>query len=398
MGGTDSGDTIKTQANIILCMGTRPEIIKLAPLYHALKEAGAKPGVWHMGQHEEMAWPIYSFFGIDPDYRAPLVRRKQSLGHLSSILLDALDDKLNKERVSCMVVQGDTSTAFCAALSAFYRQIPVAHVEAGLRTFNRYDPFPEEKNREMIARLASWHFAPTENAKHHLLSEAIAEDAINVVGNTVVDATIEGVRQIRAGNTIGSDTPEFPKEKYASLRKTHRLVVVTAHRRENWTNGISQIAHAIRKILSQHEDIFVVWPSHLNPLVRDQIQEGLGELPAAISKRLILTQPVNYATMLHLLNDAWLLMSDSGGIQEEAITLGKPVLVLRETTERPEVIEAGGGILTGTDPDVLVKWIKTLTTDKAGYLAMQNCENPYGDGLAAYRIAEMLLENINGKK
>jgi len=375
-------------------MGTRAEIIKMSPLYFALQERGANPVVWHVGQHEELAWPFYEFFGISPALHMPLGRQKQTLGHLSALIMEKLDNTLRTEDASCVVVQGDTSTAFLAALSSFYYKIPIAHVEAGLRTYREYEPFPEEKNRELLSRLAHWHFTPTGQAKNNLLAEGIAEKDIHIVGNTIVDATLWGVKHLEGNDRPYARSLDFPVEQYEQYRQECRLIVVTAHRRENWEQGIREIASGIRTAIDEHNDIFVVWPLHPNPLIKDAVKREMDYLDQEQRKRVLLTTPLQYPVMLHLLKQAWLVLTDSGGIQEEAITLGIPVLVLREATERPEVVSAGGGAVIGTHPDNIVQWISRLTENTDMYSSMRGRPNPFGDGHASDRIAEILIQNL----
>ena len=375
-------------------MGTRAEIIKMAPLYYALKEIDANPVVWHVGQHEELAWPFYEFFRITPELHFPLSRRKPSLGHLSALIMEKLDIALRKTDPACMVVQGDTSSAFIAALSAFYYKLPIAHVEAGLRTFREYEPFPEEKNRELISRLAHIHFTPSEQASNNLKAEGIPDKDIHLVGNTIVDATTWGVKHLKVNAQPFSELRDFPVKQYENLCGSHRLIVVTAHRRENWDSGIEEIATSVRAIIENYDDVFIVWPVHPNPVIKNAILKQVDSMSEQDKNRLLLTQPLTYPVMIHLLRDAWLIMTDSGGIQEEAITLGVPVLVLREATERPEVIAAGGGIVVGTQRVRILQVLEKLTNDTASYDAMRNCPNPYGDGQASEYIAEILVKGL----
>jgi len=375
-------------------MGTRAEIIKMAPLYFALKEAGANPIVWHIGQHEKLAWPFYEFFRISPELHIPLERSEQTLGHLSAKIMDKLDNALKSSEISCMVVQGDTSSAFLAALGAFYYKIPVAHIEAGLRTHKDYEPFPEEKNRELISRLAHWHFAPTQRACDNLITEGIQSDSIYIVGNTIVDATLWGVRHLERGAEIFKHHDEFPQKRYDTFCQSHRLIVVTAHRRESWDSGVAEIAMGIRNAVEQNSDIFIVWPIHPNPLIKDAVYDVMQELTDEQVDRIMLTTPLDYPDMLKVLKDAWLILTDSGGIQEEAITIGAPVLVLRDTTERPEVIEAGGGEVIGTSSENIMRWIKRLTENEQEYASMCHCDNPYGAGDSSKKIAAILCNAI----
>lgn len=375
-------------------MGTRAEIIKMAPLYYSLKEQGANPVVWHVGQHEELAWPFYEFFKINPEVHLTLSRHKQSLGHLSALIMEKLDNTLKSEDIACMVVQGDTSSAFIAALSAYYYKIPIAHVEAGLRTFKEYDPFPEEKNRELISRLARWHFAPSDQAKMNLVNEGVNEENVHVVGNTIVDATIYGVQHLEMNSLPLEKEKDFPVFVYKQLRKTHRLIVVTAHRRENWERGIESIARATRKIVEKHKHVFVVWPVHPNPIIQGVVTEIMESMEEGDKNRVLLTKPLDYPVMLHLLRDSWLIMTDSGGIQEEAITLGVPVLVLRESTERPEVISAGGGKIVGVNTEYIVGSVDNLYVNEPVYQSMRKCNNPFGDGKSSQYISRILMREL----
>lgn len=366
----------------------------MAPLYYALKELGANPVVWHVGQHEELAWPFYEFFKISPELHLPLSRKKPTLGHLSALIMEKLDNALKLSDVSCMVVQGDTSSAFLAALVAFYYKISIAHVEAGLRTFREYEPFPEEKNRELISKLAHWHFAPTAQASKNLEAEGIPGNKIHIVGNTIVDATLWGVKHLEINAQPFSKIRDFPVKQYEDLSETHRLIVVTAHRRENWDRGIKEIASSVRAITEKYSDVFIVWPVHPNPLIKKAILQQIDSMKVQDKDRILLTQPLDYPVMLHLLRDAWLIMTDSGGIQEEAITLGVPVLVLRDTTERPEVIAAGGGAIAGVTKESIFQWVEKLVDNDAIYQSMKNCPNPYGDGQASKHIAKILVKNL----
>lgn len=375
-------------------MGTRAEIIKMAPVYYALNELGANPVVWHIGQHEDLAWPFYDFFRITPELHLPLNRKKATLGHLSALILEKLDNVLKASDVACMVVQGDTSSALIAALSAFYYKIPVAHVEAGLRTFREYEPFPEEKNRELISRLAHWHFAPTEQARKNLEAEGIVANAVHVVGNTIVDATQWGMKHLEVNAQPFTRLKNFPVQEYLENCQSNRLIIVTAHRRESWDKGIEEIAASMKATIEKYDDVFIVWPVHPNPVIKTAILKQIDSMNEQDKKRILLTAPLDYPVMLRLLGDAWLIMTDSGGIQEEAITLGVPVLVLRNTTERPEVISAGGGLLAGVGKKKILQCLEKLNNNKDDYDAMTSCENPFGDGQASTHIAEILVKDL----
>lgn len=376
--------------NILLCMGTRPEIIKMAPIYFELKKTGKHPLLLHTGQHSDMANPMYEFFNIVPDFSLNLKRSSDTLFHLSSLLLEKLGTSISAINPSAVLVHGDTSSALMAALTAFYQKIPVGHVESGLRSHQDYDPFPEEKNREMIGRLAHWHFAPTGQARQNLLNEGIQASHIHLVGNTIVDA-------VRMADTVFSERLEHAEEISTGVLKSlpdqidsNRLILVTAHRRENLGMPLLSIASAVRTLLESEPDILVVWPVHSNPKIHATVHEVFKNLPDSCKERIYLTPPLSYPTTLWLLKNSWLVLTDSGGIQEEAACMHAPVMVLRETTERPELVESGGGMLTGTAQDTIVSKVYKLWTDKQAYARMRSAPNPFGDGRTAERICQIL--------
>lgn len=372
---------------VLLCMGTRPEAIKMAPVVHALREAGLAPLILHSGQHNAVAYEVYRFFGIQPDAHLTLDRERTSLGHLGARLLDGIDQVISRTPVQAVLVHGDTATTLAAAQAAFFNRIPVGHVEAGLRSHDATDPFPEEKNREMVSRLATWHFAPTAIAARNLRDENIAEDTIYRVGNTIVDAATWGVSQI--------DRPELAAPgRLKTWAASGRLVLVTAHRRESWGRPIEGIARSIAELAAAHPDLRFLWPIHPNPAIRESVEIGLRYLPETMRERIHLTSPLTYPRLLWALRESWLVLTDSGGIQEEAAALDRPVLVLRRHTERPEIIEAGGGRLVGTDPEAIQRWVSGLATDPVAYASLRCAENPYGDGRAAERIARVLHREL----
>lgn len=384
---------MKLSNTILLCMGTRPEIIKMAPVYHALRATDLEPLVLHTGQHREMADPMYDFFGMRPALSLELQRQRQTLSHLSALMVDKIGQILEDSPPAAVLVHGDTSSALMAALAAFYQQVPVGHVEAGLRSHCMYDPFPEEKNRELIGRLATWHFAPTVQARANLLREGVAEQAVHIVGNTIVDAVqlagkMDGAKQ-EAIPELQQDLAALP-----GLLPGRRLVLVTSHRRENLNGPLASVAGAVRDLLLESPDLLVVWPVHANPRVQEVVHGALGDLPAEAASRLFLTQPMGYAALMWLLHRAWLVLTDSGGIQEEAAAVHTPILVLRETTERPELIEAGAGRLVGTDRAVVTAAVRELATRPALAAAMREAINPFGDGLAGQRIANLLTNHF----
>lgn len=380
---------------ILLCMGTRPEIIKMAPVYYALKRNGLDPLLLHTGQHEDMADPMYRFFKILPDFSLPLQRTSDSLAHLSAALLDKLSGAFEAVRPRVVLVHGDTSSAAMAALAAFYQHIPVGHVEAGLRSHNRYNPFPEEKNREMIARLADWHFAPTDNARRNLLRENVEDNRIHMVGNTIVDAVRLASTEFMDADGGADELASGQLKGLRDVLEGRRLLFITAHRRENLGRPLLSISRTVKDLLASEQDVVVVWPVHSNPKIRATVDEVFHDLPEDMADRIFLTRPLSYSATLLLLRRAWLVLTDSGGIQEEAACMQVPVLVLRDTTERPELIDSGCGMLVGTDRDTIMDTVHQLHEDTAAYQSMRSAENPFGDGHAADRIHDILTRRMN---
>lgn len=365
---------------ILTVLGTRPEAIKLAPV---LRELDRRPGrfrsvVCVTGQHRGLLDPMLEFFGIHPASDLHVMRANQPLAALTARLLVALDPVLADTKPDWMVVQGDTTTVMAAALAAYYRGIRVAHVEAGLRTASKYSPFPEEINRRIASVLADAHFAPTALAVRNLRKEGIPKDRICLSGNTVVDSLNWAVRIVR------KNAPQWP-EDIPPLRKDRRLILVTGHRRENFGKGMEQMCLALRDIADLLPDCELVYPVHLNPNVREPVKRLLGGHP-----RIHLAKPVDYPVMVGLLKSAWLVLTDSGGIQEEVPTFGVPCLVMRETTERPEGIRMGVAKLVGTDRSKIVRSVKRLDRNRRAYARMASGGNPYGDGHAAKRIVDWL--------
>jgi len=380
----------------LICMGTRPEIIKMAPVYRALKNSRLGVAILHTGQHEEMAWPLYEFFGMRPDHCVNLNRSSSALSHLSARLLEEVAGVLEVVKPKVVLVHGDTSSTLSAALAAFYQQIPIGHVEAGLRSGSMYDPFPEEMNRALVGRVAQWHFAPTAQAAENLRREGVPRERIHIVGNTIVDAALWGCEQLErraesAAELIDSGLGHVPT---LLQKRDRKLILVTAHRRENWGGGIAGIAQAVRRLLEEREELCVVWPVHANRIVRDTVYVGFQGMEDSAAKRLVLCEPLNYTALLWVLRHAWITMTDSGGIQEEAIAVKVPVLVLRETTERPELLAAGGGVLVGTDPRAIVERVRWLLEDEAAHRRMRSAKNPFGDGHAAEYIARILEQAL----
>jgi len=364
-------------ARVLVVFGTRPEAIKLAPVVLALRQR-VPVKVCVTAQHRQMLDQVLHAFAIQPDYDLDLMQANQDLSDVTARALLALRGVLASERPQLVLVQGDTSTTFAAALAAFYAHVGVGHVEAGLRTHDKTRPFPEEINRRLTSSLADWHFAPTAWAEQNLLAEGVAAGRILVTGNTGIDALLTMIDKIESGAV------RVPALSDIEARIAgHRLILVTGHRRESFGEGFERICAALRKIVESHPDVVVVYPVHLNPNVQEPVHRLLGGSP-----RLVLIPPLDYVPFVALMRRAEIILTDSGGIQEEAPSLGKPVLVMRETTERPEGVEAGVARLVGTDVRCIVETVSRLLTDRTAYAAMATPMNPYGDGHAAQRIAE----------
>jgi UDP-N-acetylglucosamine 2-epimerase (non-hydrolysing) len=366
---------------ILVLLGTRPEVIKLAPVIMALqrREKDFETIVCSTGQHREMLDQAMTGFGLKADMDLQLMLPGQTLAGITSLAVAAIDKALEQTKPDAIIVQGDTTSAMSGALCGFYRKITVGHVEAGLRTGDIYSPFPEEVNRSIIGKVAALHFAPTERSANNLRREGIKESSIHVTGNTVVDA-LQWMRQ-----RLSVEAPnEIPAEVIAGM-KGKRLLLVTGHRRESFGDGMASMCRALRAIVEKFEDTMIVYPVHLNPQVQAPVQAILSGHP-----RIHLLAPAAYPTLLWLMEKATLILSDSGGIQEEAPSFGKPLLVLRETTERPEVIDAGCAKLVGTDEAHIISEASILLSDAAAYAAMANRSNPFGDGQASERIADLL--------
>ena len=377
---------------VLLSMGTRPEIIKMAPVYHALRGGPLQPVVVHTGQHRDLAWSLYRFFGMVPDRTLDLRRHRATLGHLNAQLLDATDEVLTRENAQAVLVHGDTSSALSAAMAGFYAGVPVGHVEAGLRSGDLANPFPEEMNRTMIARLARWHFAPTQGAVRNLRREGVAPEAISRVGNTGVDAVRFGLGRLAEVEGVPVGLPADAETWLAD----GELVLVTMHRRENWGAPIEDVAASVVETARAHPHLRVLWPVHPNPEVQSAVRRGLarGAGASGVGGRIRLVEPLSYPALLWALSRSWLVMTDSGGLQEEAAALGRPVLVLRATTERPEVIEAGGGALIGPSGVSVRAWVRDLAGDPDAHAALTCDENPYGDGRSGCRIAAVMAAEI----
>ena len=357
-----------------LIFGTRPEAIKMSPVYHKLKENGIDVKVVVTGQHKEMLYQVLDLFEIKPDYDLEIMKQGQGLSELTGRLMLELDKIVKKEKFDYILVQGDTTSVLTGALTAFYNQIPVGHIEAGLRTGDIYSPFPEEANRKLVGNIADIHFAPTDVNVDNLLRENYPKEKIIKCGNTVIDA-LYWVKKNK-----NKDIEEI-KKKYRVNDK--KYILITMHRRENWGRPMEETLRAVRDYLEKHEDIYLVFPMHLNPLVRDTAHRVLDGF-----ERKILIEPLEYLEFIAIMDGAHYIMTDSGGVQEEAPSLGKPTLVLRDTTERPEAIEAGTAKLTGIKYEDVIKDMELLEGET--YEKMSKANNPYGDGKTSERIRKYL--------
>lgn len=357
----------------MLVFGTRPEAIKMCPLVNELKRrSGIRTLVCVTGQHRQMLDQVLEAFAVVPDYDLSIMKERQTLFDVTTNILNRIREVLESEHPDVVLVHGDTSTTFVTALACFYLQIPVGHVEAGLRTYNIYSPYPEEFNRQAVSIIASYHFAPTELSKQNLLKEGKAENTIYVTGNTAIDALKTTVRKDYA----------HPELTWAA---GSRLILITAHRRENLGEPMKHMFRAIRRVCDEHPDIKAIYPIHMNPAVRETADAILGG-----DERIRIIEPLDVLDFHNFLARSYLILTDSGGIQEEAPSLGKPVLVMRDTTERPEGIRAGTLKLTGTDEEVIYQNFRLLLEAPAEYEKMSTASNPYGDGFASRRIADIL--------
>lgn len=366
---------------VMSVFGTRPEAIKMAPLVKELeKRKEIKSIVCVTAQHRQMLDQVLETFEIKPDYDLDIMKQGQTLSDITSRVLYGLEDVIKKEMPDIVLVHGDTTTTFAGALAAFYNQVAIGHVEAGLRTNDKYSPYPEEMNRQMVDCMTDMYFAPTKLSKQNLLDENIEESKIYVTGNTAIDAMATTVKK------------DYTHPELDWIKKDERLILVTAHRRENLGDPMRHIFKAIRKIVDEFEDVKVLYPIHLNPKVRDVAHEIFDGCD-----RVKLIEPLEVFDFHNFINNCYMIMSDSGGVQEEAPSLGKPVLVLRDTTERPEGIDAGTLKLVGTDEKNIYKEAKILLTDKKAYDKMSKASNPYGDGHASERIVDAIIEKFQEK-
>lgn len=366
---------------VMTVFGTRPEAIKMAPVVKALEEApDMEPIVTVTAQHREMLDQVLHLFHIKPDYDLNIMSQGQTLYDITTRALMGLKDVLEKAKPDVVLVHGDTTTTFAGALASYYQEIPVGHVEAGLRTGNIYSPFPEEMNRKLTGSIAAYHFAPTDSSEANLLKENVNPKAVYVTGNTVIDALQKVVR------------PDYVFEEDLLNQldyDNHRIILMTTHRRENLGEPLRHVYRAIRQLVEEFDDVEIVFPVHKNPKVRQIVKEELGHVD-----RIHLIEPLEYEPFTNLMARSYLLLTDSGGVQEEAPALGKPVLVLRNTTERPEAVTAGTVVLVGTDQDKVYEEARLLLADQTAYHKMSNAVNPYGDGQASRRIIEALRHEM----
>ena len=379
----------------MLVFGTRPEAIKMAPLVKELKkdEEHFKTIVCVTGQHREMLDQVLQIFEIVPDYDLNIMKQGQDLYDVTSRVLIGMRDILREVSPDIVLVHGDTTTSTAAALASFYQQIPVGHVEAGLRTHNIYSPWPEEMNRQITGRIASFDFAPTPLSKDNLLKENVDEGKITVTGNTVIDALYWVVDKIQNDHKLNAELKELLRHAgYDTnrLENGKRLVLITGHRRENFGDGFIHMCTAIKDLTQKYPDVDFVYPMHLNPNVRKPIHEVFGENLENLGNMFFI-EPLEYLSFVYLMEQSFIVLTDSGGIQEEAPGLGKPVLVMRDTTERPEALDAGTVKLVGTDYNRIVTEVSTLLDNKTSYEKMSHAVNPYGDGKACGRILKVLM-------
>ena len=383
---------------VMLVFGTRPEAIKMAPL---VKEFQKQPKrvetvVCVTGQHREMLDQVLKIFDIKPDYDLNIMKQGQDLYDVTARVLTGMRDVLKEIKPDVVLVHGDTTTSTAAALAAFYQQIPVGHVEAGLRTHNIYSPWPEEMNRLLTGRLATYHFSPTPLSRNNLIKESVDDRNIIITGNTVIDALYWVVDKIKNNKELDNELEDILSKAGYDVNRLNngkKLVLITGHRRENFGDGFINMCTAIKDLTVKYPDLDFVYPMHLNPNVRKPIHEVFGENLSGL-KNMFFIEPLEYLSFVYLMEKSSIVLTDSGGIQEEAPGLGKPVLVMRDTTERPEALDAGTVKLVGTDYNKIVNEVSSLIDDKAAYEKMSKAVNPYGDGLACGRIVNALLYRI----
>lgn len=383
---------------VMLVFGTRPEAIKMAPLVKEFQKQKERieTVVCVTGQHREMLDQVLKIFDIKPDYDLNIMKQGQDLYDVTARVLTGMRDVLKEVKPDVVLVHGDTTTSTVAALAAFYQQIPVGHVEAGLRTHNIYSPWPEEMNRLLTGRLATYHFSPTPLSRNNLIKESVDDRNIIVTGNTVIDALYWVVDKIKNNKELDNELEDILSKAGYDVNRLNngkKLVLITGHRRENFGDGFINMCTAIKDLTVKYPDLDFVYPMHLNPNVRKPIHEVFGENLSGL-KNMFFIEPLEYLSFVYLMEKSSIVLTDSGGIQEEAPGLGKPVLVMRDTTERPEALDAGTVKLVGTDYNKIVNEVSSLIDDKAAYEKMSKAVNPYGDGLACGRIVNALLYRI----
>jgi len=377
--------TISNQKKVLIVFGTRPEAIKMAPVVKALKNR-IDVQVCVTAQHRGMLDQVLDLFEITPDYDLNVMQPEQDLFDITSKVLIGMKKILSKNRPDLVLVHGDTTTTMATSIAAFYLKIPIGHVEAGLRTYNTYSPFPEEFNRQLTTRLAKFHFAPTEMARTNLQNEQVLDKNIFVTGNTVVDAllsVIDKARETSYPDDLLGQLPFIEEEK----SKYSRIILVTGHRRENFGKGFEEICQALYDIANDNPEVQIIYPVHLNPNVREPVKRIISNI-----KNIHLIDPLDYLSFIKLMDACYLILTDSGGIQEEAPSLGKPVLVMRDTTERHEAVEAGTVKLVGSDKQKIAEAVNHLLNDDVKYMEMARAHNPYGDGHASEKICKVLEE------
>ena len=372
---------------IMLVFGTRPEAIKMAPLYHALKACPQQfeTQVCVTAQHRQMLDQVLRVFEINPDIDLNLMKAGQDLYDVTASVLIGMRDVLRQHKPDALLVHGDTTTSLAAAMAGFYAGVPVGHVEAGLRTHDVYAPFPEEFNRQVASKVTRWHFAPTEFSQQNLLNERVDEDQISVTGNTVIDALLWVLARIDSDAGRQSELTSFLDDRLPFAWQSGRFVLITGHRRENFGDGFLQICEALKDLAARYPNVHFVYPVHLNPNVQQPVKSLLADLP-----NVHLIEPLDYEPFVYLLKHSHIVLTDSGGIQEEAPSLGKPVLVMRDVTERPEAVDAGTVILVGANRERIVANVSDLLENDAIYKRMSRAHNPYGDGKACERIIDVL--------
>lgn len=373
---------------VLAVFGTRPEAIKMAPVVKALQnELTISVKVCVTAQHRQMLDQVLSLFDIKPEHDLDIMKPGQDLFDITSNVLLGLKEVFRKEKPDIVLVHGDTTTTLAASLAAYYCRLPLGHIEAGLRTGEKYAPFPEEINRRVTGVLTDIHFAPTETARNNLLAEGVSNDSIYVTGNTVLDALLTVAERIRNDSAI-----RFEMEKrFSYLDPAKRLILVTGHRRENFGDGFEYICRALAKIAELHQDVEILYPVHLNPNVQEPVNRILGGYKHT---NVHLIEPVDYLPFVYLMDQSYLIITDSGGVQEEAPSLGKPVLVMRDTTERPEAVKAGTVKLVGTNTEMIFNEVSNLLNNPTAYRMMAQAHNPYGDGLSAGRIVAVLKQEL----